>query len=73
MIPLPLGAIVTIAELADNAKSVWTRIKQAIRPRYRSAREMIIASKAEAKRPAPGVIYGVTVNAPEPDGKDHER
>lgn len=61
--------------LIDVAKALPGIVRAVARsfPRYRSAREMIAASKTKAKRPAPGVIYGVTVNAPEPDGKDHER
>ena len=63
-----------IALIVEGLKALPGLIREVAKgfPRYRSAREMIAASKAGSKAP-PGVIYGVTVNAPEPDGKNHER
>lgn len=61
--------------LIDVAKAIPGIVRAVARsfPRYRSAREMIAASKAAQVKREPGVIYGVTVNAPPPDGKNHDR
>lgn len=64
-----MGAIVTLAELVDHAKSAWARVKRAIRPRYRSAAEMSAAARTKTIPP----VYGVTLQPTEPDGKDHHR
>lgn len=64
-----------IALLLDGLKALPGLVRAVARgfSRYRSAREMIAASKAAQVKREPGVIYGVTVNAPPPDGKNHDR
>lgn len=61
--------------LLDGLRALPDLVRAVARgfPHYRSAREMIAAAKAESEAREPGAVYGVTVNAPAPDGKDHER